>query len=192
MMACAFLKSISNPVCACICVISVVWSAQVSEMMLKKYLAEAQQHTFMTLVQVRQGHNAHTMDGCNKRPVFVPICCVRVFCIFFFGRHAIPIIRSWPPRNDQIDQYDHAYTLESRTERMDVLTSALWRGVFMSDESIKEPHVRVLAEYIDTELADIYAVDAVRGQFHSTGRGHRKLLSCIVSFAIGICVSCRL
>eukprot|EP00752_Nemacystus_decipiens_P005308 g4815.t1 len=82
-------------------------SIEVSEMMLKKYLAEAQQHTFMTLVQ-----------------------------------------------------YDHAYTLESRSERMDVLTSALWTGIFMSDESIKEPHVRVLAEYIDSELADIYAVDA--------------------------------
>lgn len=45
---------------------------------------------------------------------------------------------------------------------MNVLTSALWTGIFMSDESIKEPHVRVLAEYIDSELADIYAVDAVR------------------------------
>lgn len=31
----------------------------------------------------------------------------------------------------------------------------------MSDESIKEPHVRALAEYIDSELADIYAVDVV-------------------------------
>ncbi|CBN76003.1 conserved unknown protein [Ectocarpus siliculosus] len=82
-------------------------SIEVSEMMLKKYLAEAQQHTFITLVQ-----------------------------------------------------FDHAYTLESREERMDVLTSALWRGVYMSDESIKEPHVRVLAEYVDAELADIYAVDA--------------------------------
>ncbi|CAM9832338.1 unnamed protein product [Pylaiella littoralis] len=82
-------------------------SIEVSEMMLKKYLSEAQQHTFLTLVQ-----------------------------------------------------YDHAYTLESREERMHILTSALWRGVFMSDESIKEPHVRVLAEYIDSELDDIYAVDA--------------------------------
>lgn len=45
---------------------------------------------------------------------------------------------------------------------MHILTSALWRGVFMSDESIKEPHVRALAEYIDSELADIYAVDVVR------------------------------
>lgn len=45
---------------------------------------------------------------------------------------------------------------------MDVLTSALWRGVYMSDESVKEPHVRVLAEYVDAELADIYAVDVVR------------------------------
>lgn len=44
---------------------------------------------------------------------------------------------------------------------MDVLTSALWRGVYMSDESIKEPHVRVLAEYVDAELADISAVDVV-------------------------------
>ena len=44
---------------------------------------------------------------------------------------------------------------------MDVLTSALWRGIFKGDESIKEPHVRVLAEYIDSELADIYAVDVV-------------------------------
>eukprot|EP00903_Cladosiphon_okamuranus_P008796 g8425.t1 len=83
-------------------------SIEVSEIMLKKYLAEAQQHTFMTLVQ-----------------------------------------------------YDHAYTLESRTERMDVLTSALWNGIFMGDASVKEPHVRVLAEYIDSELADIYAVDAL-------------------------------
>lgn len=45
---------------------------------------------------------------------------------------------------------------------MDLLSSALWGGVFMSDESIKEPHVRVVAEYIDSELADMYAVDAVR------------------------------
>ncbi len=44
---------------------------------------------------------------------------------------------------------------------MEVLMSALWRGVFKGDESIKEPHVRVLAEYIDSELADIYAVDVV-------------------------------
>ncbi|CAM9363868.1 unnamed protein product [Scytosiphon promiscuus] len=82
-------------------------SIEVSEMMLKKYLAEAQQHTFITLVQ-----------------------------------------------------YDHAFTLESREERMGILKSALWTGIFMSDESIKESHVRVLAEYMDAELADIYAVDA--------------------------------
>lgn len=60
-------------------------------------------------------------------------------------------------------QYDHAYTLESREERMKILMSALWRGVFMNNESIKEPHVRVIAEYMDSELADVYDIDAVRG-----------------------------
>lgn len=82
-------------------------SIQVSEMMLKKYLSEAQQHTFVTLVQ-----------------------------------------------------YDHAYTLESREERMEILMSALWRGVFMNNESIKEPHVRVIAEYMDSELSDVYEIGA--------------------------------
>lgn len=32
----------------------------------------------------------------------------------------------------------------------------------MSDESIKEPHVRVMAEYIDSELNQLYEIDAVR------------------------------
>lgn len=60
-------------------------------------------------------------------------------------------------------QYDHAYTLESREERMEILMSALWRGVFMNNESIKEPHVRVIAEYMDSELSDVYEIGAVRG-----------------------------
>lgn len=46
---------------------------------------------------------------------------------------------------------------------MEILMSALWRGVFMSNESIKEPHVRMIAEYMDSELADVYDIDAVRG-----------------------------
>lgn len=40
--------------------------------------------------------------------------------------------------------------------------AALWRGIFMGNEAIKEPHVRVIAEYIDRELADVYDIDAVR------------------------------
>ena len=46
---------------------------------------------------------------------------------------------------------------------MEIMMSALWRGVFMGNESIKEPHVRVIAEYLDSELADVYEIDAVRG-----------------------------
>lgn len=45
---------------------------------------------------------------------------------------------------------------------MEILMSALWRGVFMNNESIKEPHVRVIAEYMDKELAEVYQIDAVR------------------------------
>ena len=54
-------------------------------------------------------------------------------------------------------------TLRATEERMEILMSALWRGVFMNNESIKEPHVRVIAEYMDSELADVYEIDAVRG-----------------------------
>lgn len=59
-------------------------------------------------------------------------------------------------------QYDHAYTLESRDERLDFLCGALWRGVYMSCDKITEQHVRLMAEYIDSELADVYAIASVR------------------------------
>lgn len=50
-----------------------LWSPpQVSEMMLKKYLAEAQQHTFMTLVQVRA---RSTNDGRTHQAT-----CLRADC----------------------------------------------------------------------------------------------------------------
>lgn len=45
---------------------------------------------------------------------------------------------------------------------MEILMAALWRGIFMGNEAIKEPHVRVMAEYMDRELADVYEIDAVR------------------------------
>ena len=45
---------------------------------------------------------------------------------------------------------------------MEILTGALWRGVYMKNDSVKESHVRAMAEYMDQELADVYDVDAVR------------------------------
>lgn len=67
---------------------------------------------------------------------------------------------SWLPSH--LPQYDHAYTLETRKERLESLKGALWRGVYMSDDRIQEAHVQVVAEYIDSELADMYNLNAVR------------------------------
>lgn len=59
-------------------------------------------------------------------------------------------------------QFDHAYTHETPEERLETLAGALWRSVYMRNEGLKEGHVRKLAQYVDTELADMYEVDKVR------------------------------
>lgn len=46
---------------------------------------------------------------------------------------------------------------------MESLANALWRGVYMSNETVKMPLARMMAEYVDSELSDMYALDAVRG-----------------------------
>lgn len=67
-----------------------------------------------------------------------------------------------PPAFARFVQYDHACTLEDREERLGLLANALWRGVYMSNENIKMPLARMMAEYVDSELDDMYALDAVR------------------------------
>ena len=66
-------------------------SPQVSEMMLKKYLAEAQQHTFMTLVQVR---TRSANDGRAQRPCLRADCACAHRRIFYLRRYIEILLNS--------------------------------------------------------------------------------------------------
>lgn len=56
-------------------------------------------------------------------------------------------------------QYDHAYSLEDREERLDALSGALWRGIYSRNTRLDEELVRLMAEHVDSELSDVYALD---------------------------------
>lgn len=46
---------------------------------------------------------------------------------------------------------------------MDSLAGAIWRTVYARNESVGEERVRLMAEYVNSELLDVYEVDKVRG-----------------------------
>lgn len=73
-------------------------------------------------------------------------------------------------------QYDHAYTHETAEDRLDTLSGALWRSVYLRNEGLKEGHVRTLAQYVDSELAEMYEVDKVRSD-EKTRLQRRKVVT---------------
>lgn len=80
----------------------------------------------------------------------------------------VVVVRTFHPSADlpsavaRFVQYDHACTLEDREERLGLLANALWRGVYMSNEDVKMPLARMMAEYVDSELNGMYELDTVR------------------------------
>lgn len=77
--------------------------------------------------------------------------------------HHRPADGSARPRSQSI-QYDHAYTLEDREERLDALSGALWRGIYSRNTKLDEDLVRLMAVHVDSELSDMHALDEVRAR----------------------------